>query len=564
VLDCAVLNLPFQKGFSINNILILAIANASIKRNTVVKTCPLYPKENPNNKGPKLIITYEAPEDSPLIDEEEEEEEEEDNPVQEEDTTQQEDTTQEEDTNQEEDTTPEEEPNNNTASTEGAYYVTTSGQSSNNGLSEASAWSIEHAFDAAVAGDVVYIKAGNYGNKELVVDNSGTSGNPIKFIGYTNTPGDLVSNQGSTFQYGDQLDANKMPLIQGSFTNNIGTGVGITILESYVHLENFQITKYDTGLLINANQVNIKNIITSLMGDFSLQNSYPTGTSDGHLNYSGNGIVIGGENGLVKNCFALNCGAEGITFRYTNNTTADHNSVYSDNNINPTDYYFLVASGTKNSIFTNTTVFRVGALEHLGHGLCLKGNSDVNGNVIDGFNITNTLLELQFPKVSNNTVRNGTITKEKHINNSTPEVGGIMLANGSHHNNFDNIILTNCSIKFQDWKDGLAGDVNDASDNNKFNRITVKDAFSAISFSYFHVENHSSSADNNTFENCNFTNLDFLFEVDRANSNTLLKNCNINGIDKLKIERIPGGPTYSLNSSYQNTTWSNVNFTPPN
>lgn len=71
-------------------------------------------KEHPANKGPKLVITYKAPEGSPLIEQEEEE------------NTQQDDNTQE-DTTQDDDTQEEEQPDNNTASTEGGYYVTTSG-----------------------------------------------------------------------------------------------------------------------------------------------------------------------------------------------------------------------------------------------------------------------------------------------------------------------------------------------------------------------------------------------------------------------------------------------------
>ena len=49
------------------------------------------------------------------------------------------------------------------------YYVTTEGKSSNNGKSEQSAWDIEHGFKTAKAGDIIHIKAGNYGSKNLIV-----------------------------------------------------------------------------------------------------------------------------------------------------------------------------------------------------------------------------------------------------------------------------------------------------------------------------------------------------------------------------------------------------------
>ncbi len=444
------------------------------------------------------------------------------------------------------------------------YYVTTSGNSSNNGLSENSAWSLEHAVDIAQAGDIVYVKAGNYGNKQLTPENPGFSGSPIKFIGYTNTPGDIVSNSGSTFGYGQQLSSSKMPLLVGYAPNGEGQGTAIRTFQPYLHFENFQITKYKQGITSFANNVILKNIIVVDMGDFNPAHTYPTSTSDAFLNYSGTGIILQGNNSELHNSFVLNCGAQGITVSNGNNMSGSNNKVYSNSHVNPMDYYFLLGENTTNSNFNNTTVHRVGQLRHLGHGISMKGNGTISGNTINGFTIINTFLAIQFPKTSNNIIKNGTITKESNINNTTPEAAGIRLANGSHHNLFQNINLNNCSILFQDWNDGLAGDVSDASDNNTFDNVNVTNAFSAIAFSYADVTNHTSGADNNVFKNCSFSNLEYLFEVDRANSNTTLSNCSISNIQKFSKERIPGGPSYSLNVSYSNCSWSNTGFTPPN
>lgn len=490
-------------------------------------------KEHPDGIGPRLIVTYKTAEGSPDIEQEEIEEDVESTP----------------------------QPKIDVPAAD--YYVTTTGKASNDGRTEATAWNIAHAFESATAGDVVYVKAGNYGNTEVIADNSGSPGRPIKFIGYTDTPGDLTSDVGSTFSYGDNLDANEMPLLQGNSPNGIGQGTGITAIESYLHIENFQITKFEFGLLAKGNHSIFKNIIVTEVGDFNPSHSYPTATSNHLLNYFGNGIVISGSKSKLQNSFVLNSGAQAITFNDCNEVTAENNTVYSDNNINPTDYYFLLGPQTVNSTFKNTKVVRVGSLKHLGHGIVLKGNGVITGNTFDGFEIINTVLEPQFPKTANNTFRNGTILKEANVNSDSPEVGGINLANGAHDNYFEDITLTNCTIKFQDWKDGLAGDVSDASDNNLFKRVTVKDSFSAIAFGYFQVENHASSADNNVFEDCTFTNLRYLFEVDRANSNTLLKNCVINSVDGFMVERIAGGPTYSLDVNYENCDWQNINFTVP-
>ena len=118
------------------------------------------------------------------------------------------------------------------------YYVTTKGTVYNDGRTEATAWSIERAFQTAKAGDVVAIKAGNYGNRSLVVGNAGTKDNPIRFIGYTDTPGDLVSDKASTFVYGNQLDSRKMPLLRGFLQPN---KMAIEVRKNNVEIHNFQI-----------------------------------------------------------------------------------------------------------------------------------------------------------------------------------------------------------------------------------------------------------------------------------------------------------------------------------
>jgi len=179
-------------------------------------------KEHQGKIGPKLIVTYNAVPGTPIPDTGEDESETETDPI----------------------------PEEPVPSFEKGFYVTTTGKADNDGLTEATAWNIEHAFETAVAGNIVYIKAGDYGNKQLVVDNSGTEGNPIKFIGYTNTPEDINTNkQGSTFKYGDVLNPTQMPVLTGVVTNGIGIGNGIIANENHVEIANIQITKYSNGLI---------------------------------------------------------------------------------------------------------------------------------------------------------------------------------------------------------------------------------------------------------------------------------------------------------------------------
>ena len=515
-------------------------------------------KESTSNKGPKLVITYEAPIGSDEIQQEASNSTNETTVEETTTTAENTNTTTEETTTSEETTT-----TSSTGAIEGALYVTTNGSASNDGKSEASAWSIDYAFAVAKAGDVVYIKAGFYGNQKLIADNSGTAGNPIKFIGYQNTPGDINSSQGSTFSYGDEIDSNQMPHLQGYAPNNEGQGTAIRSNESFIHIENIQISHYEIGVFSLGNYSTYKNIIISQMGDYNPAHKYPDATSDNFLNYSGLGIILEGNGSELLDSFVLNCGAQGITIQNATNVTTANNEVYGDDPTNPIDYYFLIGTNTKNSNFNNTTVFRSGALLHLGHGIVVKGAEAITGNVVDGFEITNTFLEVQFPKTTNNTFKNGTVIKQPNVNSQTHEAGGLRLANGARYNHYEDITLTNCSIKFSDWNDGLAGDVNDTSDYNTFKRIEVKDSYSAIAFSHFLLTNSASAADNNTFTDCTFKNVDYLFEVDRANSGTKLINCSVDDVRNLEIERMKGGDTYSLNATYDNCSWSNIGFTKP-
>lgn len=122
------------------------------------------------------------------------------------------------------------------------YYVSTTGSNSNSGLSEDQAWrTITYAATQAQAGDIVKIKGGNYGHEHVVVENSGTEGNPIIFEGPGGTP---------------QLD--------GEDRN----GQGILIdSKNYITLRNFRLTNYESGLqLSHAEHITVEDCAVADMG----------------------------------------------------------------------------------------------------------------------------------------------------------------------------------------------------------------------------------------------------------------------------------------------------------
>ena len=81
------------------------------------------------------------------------------------------------------------------------YYVDTStGNDSNNGLSEGSAKAtIQSAVNlATTAGDIVYVKSGDYTSESFNSAAAGTSENPIKIVGYNSIIGDISASSGPT------------------------------------------------------------------------------------------------------------------------------------------------------------------------------------------------------------------------------------------------------------------------------------------------------------------------------------------------------------------------------
>ena len=535
-------------------------------------------KEHPANKGPKLVITYQAPEGSPLINQNENNAPQEENTNTETNTTTevntsneqntsteensntQENTNNEQNTNTEENTTTEEnvttEENTstnesatnqeNTSNSDDIYYVTTNGRASNNGLSESNSWSIEHAFEMAAAGDVIFIKAGNYGAISLDVDNSGTLNNPIKFVGYTNIPGDLASNVGPTFNYGESLNSNKMPLIRkekGEY--------GIRINENYVEIENFQVSRFRTGISANGSNLVLRNIIAV---DFGTQTNYDS--------YDGFGIHVYGNNALVENCYVQNATAEAIKLFGSSNSRVNNCKVYANNPSNPTDYYFLITGNTKNSVIENSYAERASGLKHGGHGFDLKDQAEYN--VVRNCTAKRTSFELNFSGVRNNTFTDNFIYGQD--TSAANWQARVLVANGANNNLIKNMLIqdTWSAISFSDYDDGYVGPGGDRDEvsmgnDNTFENITIKNTERIINAGAGNFT--GAKAERISFVNCNFSDFNSVAIIYFPMENTLFKNCNFKNGNKLFVE----AKSYSnFGVNWENCTWTNVNFSSPN
>ena len=443
------------------------------------------------------------------------------------------------------------------------YYVTTTGSPSNDGRSEASAWSLLHAFNTAQSGDLVYVKAGNYGNTTPSVANSGTSSMPIAFVGYVNTPGDIVSNGESTFTYSDyknnnnEVNPNTMPTIMGAneYFTDPDAHAGITINRDYIILMNFQVTRRNNGIYLRGNHAILKNVVC-----------VNNGSNVGAGGYQGKGFGIksnGADYAIIENSIIINTGLLGLSLIGSDYHRHWNNKVYSDNAVNPCDYYYFLTGDSQHNVIRNAHVERVGYLSHPGHGLGAKQASKYN-EFYDS-EVINTNIEIQYAGTTNNLFKRCNITgnlpyEQGAFNNS------IYVSSGANNNVFEDFRITNANgIFFLDYDNNDTSqygylDQVDAGHNNVFRNGIVENSQHGILFHFFNQT--GAVAYDNVFENMTFRNLVFLFAVDRDNYGNRMVNCKIENVQALSTTKYPG--QYPLNFDYGNATFSGNGFQNPN
>jgi PKD repeat protein len=443
--------------------------------------------------------------------------------------------------------------NNTSGNAPPGYYVATNGSSGNNGLSPSSPWSLSHAFNIARAGDIIYVKAGNYGNLQLRTNNAGAPGNPIKFIGYTNTPGDVVSSNGSTFNNGENLNAGKMPLLQAYNAQ----GTAITLHDSNIHVENFQITGYGFGVqtITRATNTTLKNIIVTNVGNQSSASSY-----------TGVGFKIQSNNALLENCFVLNAGAEAFNLSDSDYSRVNNCKVYATNNANPTDYYFLLTGGTNNTVVENSYAERASYLSHGGHGFDMKDLA--TNNTFRNCTAKRTNFELNFSGVRYNTIVDCAIYG---VNTSSGNWHSVMaIFNGANNNLIKNMYIqdTWAAISWGDYDDGFVGPGGDRDEvslgyDNTFDGIVIKNTDRVLNIGG--GNQFTAAAKRNKLINCRVDNFEFVAVTHYLTEDIVIQNCSFSNGRNLVAEGINQYAPYSkFNVSWINNTWSNVSFTPPN
>ena len=419
------------------------------------------------------------------------------------------------------------------------YYVSSTGNNSNNGLSQSNAWrTFSYAASSSSpvsAGDTVYIKAGDYGNDDVFIDkNYAVNDARISFIGYQNVPGDISSFD---FTYGDDVDSTLMPLISPG-DRTVGEGINLSDVYS-ITIENIQIANCLSGIsiwnttAINSNHV-LKNIFLQNIGwEYSTAIALKeAGNNEINncliVNATGAGMDVWGDNNQIENCKI-----------YSNES-----QLISDGTYTSMDYY-IVVKGDSNLV-QNCYGERDGDLEDVGHGFELK-ESGQNNLFVDCTvkNMIAGCFSVRWAAVQNNEFRNC-----HAIGGVSDDVSAFMVREGASNNSFNACVSDSCQagIRFL-----LAGeDANYCGHNNSFNNCIIKKSKWAIDLNPYYY--NSASVNDNFIVNGVIDDAEYLFNCERPNTGNQLINCIVTNVDSLSS----GGNT--LNFEYQYSDFFNNGF----
>ncbi len=428
------------------------------------------------------------------------------------------------------------------------YYVTTSGNNANDGLSEANAWqTIKYAVSKVNAGDSIWVKAGDYGNEEIRLNVSGQSGRPIVIEGYKTVPGDITNTD--WWHYGNELDASQMPLLNGGDRSK-GTAFNINN-SHFITIKNFQITNYLNGIQAGWSQGNsynntIENVIAVNFGKLSSNPDY----------YSGKGIVFAySRNMLLKNCTVVNAAAEGIDFEYSDSCLVENCDVYCDQgfsgqpDVNAATDYYLNFSGN-NNVLRDCYIERVGDLDHGGAGIGMKEKGEYN--LIEDCvakNLKNAAFYVRHSGVKYNTFKNCVAIGGENGD-------GFIIRDGAAYNNYYDCKTEGTGLSVAFYFSGEDENATYAGYANNFYNCIFEDTKNYfISYGSSYVDK---AATDNRFINCVFNGAEYLFTSNRDNENNQMINCIVANVGAYNWRT-----GKSINMVYSYTDFWNLGFDLP-
>ena len=254
-------------------------------------------------------------------------------------------------------------------------YVTPSG--SGTVCSEGSPCSYTYAINNAVGGETWWIKAGTYNiTTSINIGNTGTSSNPIKFIGYKTTIDDIISNY-YTYTPGSvapSLSATEMPTIVGDEDEN-DKGIRNYNVGDYIIVKNLQFVENGIGI---GSYYNVGLIVDNCNFD---NNTYG-GINAYDVDGSSDPAVRGNTYFRVTNCNVINSWEENVTLKGQFNLIDNVNS-YCDTSLTEVtesggpglDYYYMI-TGSNNIVKNSTAERQDTSINHRGHGIGVKAGEN--------------------------------------------------------------------------------------------------------------------------------------------------------------------------------------------
>ena len=365
-------------------------------------------------------------------------------------------------------------------------------------------------------GDVVYVKAGNYGNENIVFGKSVTAANPISFIGYKTTPGDAPPVLVTTATAATTFNSADMPTYVGTSRNS---GIAFEARDQkYLVFKNFQISNYAYGFLGGG--------ASATYGNLKLENVNAMTLGNPSSSYSGKGLQVGdmgtkfSDNNTMTNCLVINAGAEAFDINGNYNTLTGCKAFCNETGNLATDYYILVC-GSYNAI-NNCYIERLAGISHGGHGMGAKTNAE---QVVDQ-GLPYPAIPAQYNTFTNCTAVNmGESFYVRHrtaqynvftgckaygthtgLDGSGGQGNCIMIRDGASSNTFNACTGENCAgaILFEDTvEDGDTG-VSPTGHPGNYNKVInciFKNCYIGLEFSSYSVQ---SDAGDNTIANCTF------------------------------------------------------------
>jgi len=404
------------------------------------------------------------------------------------------------------------------------YYVSREGNNNSTGLSEAKSWrTIAYAATKARAGDVVYIKAGSYGGENIVVKNTGTVSNPIKFIGYKRSIGDNPSLRRSTNM---SFASSEMPLL----SKGGGTAISITA-ESFIIVRNIQIENYSNwGIDLNNSEYIV------------MDNIYVRGMDIGIRT-----VDEFSTHNRIINSFIANCKSSAI--RLDNNYNLIENVWAVSSKSVDMDYYITIRGGNSGigNIVRNCYVERYAGDSHPGHGISLKGGNPkykIQHSLIENNEIVNCggALEFRHNGVKYNVARNIKIRETRAGQSS-----GIKFREAASYNIVENSDLSGeVGVRFENNKGEDLGDQIGGSYNKIINTV-----FHDLDYAVF-VKNGLRGNKGNEFINCTFFNVKNLYSQtsgstdNKFNYTNKFVNCALDAVSKKVLY---GKPSFVMEHS---------------